>query len=98
SLEFELHRKLHLARRTRIARREPGITNHTKARASDLGNAAWLAKVRMIEQVEDLPAEFDQFVLGQFHPFNQRSVGIIECRTNDDVSPQTAEVIDRFPA
>lgn len=69
-LVLELQGKLHLPGRTGIARREARVGDNAKCRATDLRNAARLSKVRVIEQIENLPTEFDQLVLADFCPLD----------------------------
>src|SRR5882672_11517793 len=93
-LELELHGELHLPGRSRVTGSESGIADHAKAGAADLGRAAGLAKVRVIEQVENLPAKFNQATFTQLQSLDHRDVGIVEGWPNHHVTTHAAEMID----
>ena len=93
-LEFELQGELHLSRRTGVAGREASIDDLTKGRAAH--HTSRLPKVRMIEEIEAFPTEFDRFVLADLRPLNYREVNILESGPDDDVAAQVAEAAHRY--
>ena len=58
-LELKLQSKLHLSGRARISGGETRVTNDTEGRTANLRSAPRLTEVRMIEEVKNLPTEFD---------------------------------------
>ena len=82
-LKEELRRELHLARRSGVASRGPRIRNHSECRAVDQGNAARLAKVRHIEQIEHLDAQLHTCLARQREVLDERQIGVVEPRPVD---------------
>ena len=72
--ELVLQRKLHLPRRTRVARRETRVGDNAKRGATNLRGPSWLTKVGVIEHVKDFPTEFDQLAFTQLRAFNERQI------------------------
>ena len=75
--EQQLHRELDLARRARVAGRQPRRVMTPEARAAHRGDAARLAEVRVVEDVERLGPELDGR-LPDACPLDDRQVGVVE--------------------
>jgi hypothetical protein len=73
-LELVLQSKLHLSRRSGIARREAGRGYNPKGIATNLRGPSGLSEVRVIEHVKDFPPEFNHLAFSQFRALNQRQI------------------------
>src|SRR5580765_1704451 len=91
-VEQHLHSQLNLARRTRIAGREPRCRDHAEAGAADGGNPSRLTEVRVVEQVEGLEPELEPRTRAERRPLGQREVHVREPGADDDVPAEIAEV------
>src|ERR1044072_8299048 len=87
---------MHLPRRFRIAGRESRVADNTEGIATNLCSPSRLSEVRVVEHVKDFPAKFDHLALSQFCTLNQRQVRVVEAWSNNHVSSQATEVINRF--
>src|SRR5687767_12606892 len=90
-LELVLQRKLHLPRRTGVARPEARIRNLPEVCSSH--HASRLTKVRMVEYIEHFPAKLDQLRFRQVRALNHREVGVVESRSNHHVAAEITELI-----
>src|SRR5262249_30330526 len=93
-LEDQLQSELYLARRTRVPGRESGGADNAKRCAADLRNAAGLAEICVVKQVENLSPELHLYVLFYFGCLQDREIGVGESRANNNVAAQIPEVKD----
>src|SRR6267378_7925936 len=91
-LEQNFGGELDLPRRAGVAGREARIANHAERRAADCRDAARLAEVRLVEQVEDLEAELHARRAGHLHVLDDRQVGVAESRADDGVPREISEM------
>src|ERR1700735_1916769 len=92
-LELQLERELHLTRRTEVPGREARALDLAESRRS--GGQHRVAKVRMIEQIEQFGAELQVKALGDFGVLGHGEVGVNEIRPGERVSAQIAGMAGR---
>src|SRR5262249_4576076 len=90
--EDNLQRKLHLARRARLACRKSRLPDHTECCTARCRHEARISEVRVIEKIKDLRAKLRANRFSDPRVLEDREVDIVECRSSDGIPPEITEV------
>src|SRR5215469_18043252 len=85
-LELQFQGELDLSRRPEISGREPRALNDPERCARRRQHR--IAKIRMVENVEQFGAELHVEPLGYFRVFGHRKIGVQEVRSDNRISPK----------
>ena len=85
-LELQFQRELDLPRRPEVSGREPCALNDPKGSAGRRQH--WIAKIRVVENVEHFGAELHVEPLGYLRVFGHRKIGVQEVRSDNRISPK----------
>src|SRR5262249_60507576 len=89
TLKDQFQCELNLPRRSGFACREARAGDSTKGRAAH--DVAWLAEVRMVEEVEELHPELYLYLLTESGVLDDRKIRVIEPWSWHDVAAQSTE-------
>ena len=90
-LKNQLHRKLNLARRAKIAGGETSAGDLAESAGGPAHDAAGLAKIGMVEDIETVCAELGSQSFSEFGVLVERKIGVRKPGSDNRVPPQVAE-------